>query len=280
MPYKEFVGKTADDALKKAIKELDIPKEKVKYDVISYGSTGIFGLVRTKKARIQVYLPEPEVKAQVNHQDVSSNLLEAEVINDKDKIDFNLRNEHEHVILKEEESPMNEEFVTTESDLTPVMLDELAEKGKNVLERIVTGITDDVSVSLSNDGERLTYHIKGGDSSILIGKHGQTLDAIQYLVDKVINIKRYTQKVRVRIDVEGYLRTREESLRKLAQRLGDKAKRTGRSQTINSMSSQDRRIIHLALKHDHKLKTQSVGRGYYRNLVIYPDRKARGQSQR
>ena len=75
------------------------------------------------------------------------------------------------------------------------------------------------------------------------------------------------------MDIEGYMETRKENLQHLAYKMADKAKKTGRPATINQMSAQDRRIVHLALKDDNKVRTQSMGDGYYRRLVIFPKKK-------
>ena len=104
---------------------------------------------------------------------------------------------------------------------------------------------------------------------MLIGKRGQTLEAIQYLVEKIVN-KRIEARVRLQIDVEGYMETRRTNLQRLAERLAEKSKRTGKPVTIGQMNAQDRRVVHLTLKDDNGVRTQSMGDGYYRKLVIFP----------
>jgi len=248
MPYKEFQGKTAEEALKIACEELNMPKENLKYDVISYGASGIFGLVGAKKARIRVSVPNEEEEIFVP-------------------------SEKQEYYPQEVKNYYTSDNYHPRTELSPGMLDELAKKGKEALETIVDAITIDASVTMERSRDKIIFFVNGGNSAILIGKHGQTLDAMQYLVDKIINKKRFRQKIRVRIDVEGYLRTREDNLTKLALRLGEKVKRTGRSETLHPMNAHDRRVIHLALKNDYRVKTQSMGSGYYRKLVIFPQRR-------
>lgn len=113
------------------------------------------------------------------------------------------------------------------------------------------------------------FDINGGNAAVLIGRRGQTLEAIQYLVEKIIN-KRRGKRVRIQVDVEGYAKNRRASLKKLAGRTAEKVKRTGKPATIGQMNAHDRRIVHMALKDDNAVRTQSVGEGYIRKLVIFP----------
>jgi spoIIIJ-associated protein len=133
-------------------------------------------------------------------------------------------------------------------------------------------ITDDAKVSADTQANRLTLSIEGGNSGILIGRKGQTLDAMQFLTDKIIN-RKSEARVRVKVDIEGYMETRKSNLKHLAYKMAEKAKKSGRPATINQMSAQDRRIVHLALKDDNQIRTQSMGDGYYRRLVIFPKKK-------
>ncbi len=153
-------------------------------------------------------------------------------------------------------------------DVTP----ESVELGREALQKMADLITDDAVVEAETDQDRLTLKIEGGNAGILIGRKGQTLDAMQFLTDKIIN-RKSEARVRVKVDIEGYMETRKENLRHLAHKMAEKAKKTGRPATINQMSAQDRRIVHLALKDDNRVRTQSMGDGYYRRLVIFPKKK-------
>ena len=144
--------------------------------------------------------------------------------------------------------------------------------GKEALEKMANLITDEATVEASTEEDRLTLKISGGNAGILIGRKGQTLDAMQFLTDKIIN-RKSEARVRVKIDIEGYMETRKTNLNHLAFKMAEKAKKTGRPTTINQMSAQDRRIVHLALKDDTQVRTQSMGDGYYRRLVIFPKTK-------
>ena len=121
-------------------------------------------------------------------------------------------------------------------------------------------------------GRHLVTHF-----GILIGKHGQTLDAIQSIVEKVIN-KRRKNRTRVLVDIEGYLETRKEKLEKLAMRLAEKSKRISKPISLGEMNAYDRRIVHIALKDNPDVLTRSRGEGPLRKLVIFP--KNRNHSKR
>jgi spoIIIJ-associated protein len=133
-------------------------------------------------------------------------------------------------------------------------------------------ITEGATVEAETNRDHLTLKITGGNAGILIGRKGQTLDAMQFLTDKIIN-RQSEARVRVKVDVEGYIETRKSNLKHLAVKMAEKAKKTGKPATINQMSAQDRRIVHLTLKDDNRVRTQSMGDGYYRRLVIFPKKK-------
>ena len=277
MPYKEFGGKTAKEAVRKACQELKITKDKLKYDVISYGSSGIFGLVGMKKAKIRVYVP-PTLESTNLDKELGSDLWNDVKVK---KNDFKDKSESDSESIiekpkkeldesKPEELELNKEKIEPKENYDKAVL-----KGKQVLEKILDTISTDTSLTIDRSKDKLLYHIKGGNTSILIGKRGQTLEAMQFLIDKVVNRNRIKNKYRVRIDVEGYLKIREQNLTKLAAKLSDQVKKSGRAETLHPMNAHDRRIIHLALKNDSRVKTQSIGSGYYRKLVIFPNSKNR-----
>ena len=123
--------------------------------------------------------------------------------------------------------------------------------------------------------------IEGEDAGLLIGKQGQTLEALQYLVTKILS-KQTKKKPRVVIDIESYRERHKQSLVELALKHGAKAKRIGKPVTLNPMNAHDRRIVHLALQQDKEIKTKSRGEGLYKKIIIYPVKKKRshGGSER
>jgi len=155
--------------------------------------------------------------------------------------------------------------------------DDAAEIGRLVLQRIADTITADAKISVEENAERLCFNVNGGNAGILIGKRGQTLDAIQTIIEKVVN-KRNQNRIRVLVDIEGYLETRKENLENMALRLAEKSKKIGKPISLGQMNAYDRRIVHIALKDFPEVLTRSRGEGRLRKLVIFP--KKRNYSKR
>ena len=118
-------------------------------------------------------------------------------------------------------------------------------------------------------GEDLYFEIAGDKEGILIGKHGRTLESLQFLFNRMVN-KQLKEGVRVYVDVNGYKEKRADSLTKMAARLGENVKRAEKPLTIGPFNSHDRRIIHLALKEDPNLETESLGEGEMKRIRILP----------
>lgn len=248
----EFQGKNVDRALEKASDELNIPTEKIKHEVLAYGSSGIFGLVGIKKAKIKVFVDEEKNKKRRFKLDDAKPPVTPDAF-----------------VPGEEALP--EKATTLKHD------QEIINSGIKALQRIVDGITVGAAVEITPKKERLLFTVCGGDSGVLIGKRGQTLEAMQYLLEKMIN-KKSTNRVRIMVDVEGYLEKRKNNLQQMALRMAEKAKRTKKPVTIGQMNAHDRRIVHIHLKDESGVRTQSIGDGYYRKLMIFP--KKQGESKR
>jgi spoIIIJ-associated protein len=140
-----------------------------------------------------------------------------------------------------------------------------------VLQDVLSLMNVPASVVLDQSGAgeagNIPLDIKGEDLGILIGRRGETLSALQYVVNLIIS-RRLKTRVGVVVDVEGYRQRRYESLRLLAQRLAEQVKSTGRSVTLEPMPPNERRIIHLELKDSPNVTTQSIGEGEERKIAI------------
>ena len=113
----------------------------------------------------------------------------------------------------------------------------------------------------------LYLDIKGDQEGFLIGKHGRTLESLQMLINRMVS-KRLKSTLRVVLDIDNYRKRRVDSLAQMALRMGDKVKRTGHSQTLGPFNAYDRRIIHLTLKEDPSLNTESLGEGELKKVRI------------
>ena len=255
----EYEGKNVDKAVKKACAELNLTPEKINYEVLSYGSSGIFGLAGAKKARILVHKPDEIEKPQPEDKPVG---------------------------LFEDFSPAVDEQSTENKDQIDTAIYEYPDNpldlGRTVLQRIIDSITADAEISAEEDSDRIFLKVAGGNAALLIGKKGQTLEAIQSLVEKIVNKHHndnHNGKIRIQVDVEGYLETRKANLEKLAMRLAGKSKRIRKPISLGQMSAYDRRIVHLALKDDPDIRTRSRGEGYMRKLVIFPKKSSPARQQ-
>jgi spoIIIJ-associated protein len=142
------------------------------------------------------------------------------------------------------------------------------ELAKGLLERM--GARIEVEGSLK-EGD-LYLEIKGDQEGVLIGKHGRTLEALQMIVNRMVN-KRLKNAMRVSLDVNGYRKRRAESMVQMALRLGEEAKRTGRPQIAGLLNAHDRRVIHLTLREDPLLQTESIGEGELKRVKIIPKKE-------
>jgi len=208
--------------------------------VISHGSTGIFGLVGRKKAKINVSVPEVK-KPEEKRPEKKIDNKEA----DKESFD-------------NKESELSENNVQT---------------GKEVLQKIIDSITEDAKITIVERSNKTIYNVVGGNPALLIGKKGKTLEAIQLIVEKVIN-KKNEKRSRTLVDIEGYMEKRNSYLKSLAKRLADKCKRFGKPVSLEEMNAHDRRIIHITLRGDKEIGTRSKGEGVLRKIVIFPKKSS------
>jgi spoIIIJ-associated protein len=137
-----------------------------------------------------------------------------------------------------------------------------------LLERM--GVETEVEGSIKEGN--LFLEIKRDEEGVLIGKDGRTLESLQMLINRMVN-KRLKNTTRVVLDIDGYRKKREDSMVSIGYRLGEKAKRIGHSLTVGPFNAHDRRIIHVTLKDDLCLKTESLGEGEFKKVKIIPIKK-------
>lgn len=141
------------------------------------------------------------------------------------------------------------------------------EVAKEFLRNIFTQMDLEVEIEEVPGGEAINFNFRGDELGILIGKHGQTLDALQYLTNLAAN-RDAEERVRIVLDVENYRQRRAETLNRLALRLADKVRRNGERVSLEPMSPHERKIIHMALQNDRRITTYSEGEEPYRKVVI------------
>ena len=158
--------------------------------------------------------------------------------------------------------------VVVEDGITKAEQDFIADTGKEFLLGMFGKMGLSVQIEKLTTKDKITFQVHGEDLGILIGKHGQTLDAIQYLTNLVAN-KEVHRRCQIVVDVENYRSRREETLIQLAHRLGAKVRRTRQKIALEPMNAFERKIIHVALQNEKHIKTDSEGQEPYRHIVIY-----------
>jgi spoIIIJ-associated protein len=262
----EIEGKSIDEAIEKACSEFQVPREKLNIEIISEGSIGFLGM-GAKKAHIKASLlsidmafaapvtrPEPPATDRTPQPPVPSPVQ---------------REERKAATPAAESRPV--ETSTKAGGETS------AEKARRILEGILQRMQIESPVTVEETDETILLKIQGDGSGLLIGKRGQNLDAIQYIVNKAAHHSVNGHRMII-IDTEGYRKRREESLVALALRLGEKVKKTRKPVTVGHMNAHDRRIIHLAMQNDETLTTKSRGEGEYRKILILPARRGPDQA--
>jgi spoIIIJ-associated protein len=209
----EIEEKSVEDAIALACEKLKLPREMLEVEIVTKGSSGIFGIVGAKKAKIRVTAKELPVEA-------------------------------------------------------------AKDRAKEILSEILKHVDLPTVVESEAKNDHIYLNIISNGSGLLIGKRGKTLQALQYLVSKILQ-KETGENLSVVVDTEDYRSKREESLTELAHQLCDKVKRSRRPLTTGPMNAQDRRIIHLALKEDQDVRTKSKGEGSLRRVVIYPVKRGK-----
>jgi spoIIIJ-associated protein len=270
MEVMEIEGKTIDEAIGKACGAFQVPREKLNIEIVSEGSSGFLGM-GAKKALIRASLlaidrmldapfDRPAVKPKTS--ELSVHVSEPAAKPKAAKV--------QEVQDRRATSPapaVQPVFVMNSPDG-----ESSKEKAKRILEGLLKRMQIDSPVSVEETEEAIVLNIKGDGSGILIGKRGQNLDAIQYIVNKAVHHSVNGHKMII-IDTEAYRERREESLVAMALKLGEKVKKTKKPVTVGHMNAHDRRIVHMAIQKDASLTTKSRGEGEYRKILILPARR-------
>jgi len=122
---------------------------------------------------------------------------------------------------------------------------------------------------IKDTDEEIVYNIKGDGTGRIIGKHGEVLDALQYIINKIAN-KSSPSRKRIVLDSEGYQDRRIESIAKIAMKCSEKVKRYKKPITLSPMNARDRRIVHITLQNERSITTKSLGDGYFKKVMIIP----------
>jgi len=148
-------------------------------------------------------------------------------------------------------------------------LEEEIETANQLMVELLQRMNVEAEVNSSLKEGNVCVDITGDKDGILIGRHGRTLEALQVIINRMVN-KRTKEPVRIVVDIDGYRSRRADALARMAVRVGDHVKTTGKLMTIGPFNAHDRRIIHIALKDDPSLRTESIGEGLIKKISIIP----------
>jgi len=230
----EKSAKTIEEAVKLALDELNADREQVEVEVLDQPSKGIFGLIGSKLARVKVTLKE------VKPEETKENVLE---------------------------KVLEKTFDRTELKITDYTFEK--ETAKRFLRDVLNAMNIKAEIRLKDTKEGLYISLSGPKMGAIIGRRGQTLDSLQYLTSLVVNKDKDREKyVKVVLDTEDYRKKREETLVRLAKRLAEKVRKTGKKVELEPMNPYERRIIHSALQNYEDITTYSEGEEPFRKVII------------
>ena len=267
----EISAKTVDDAINEGLVRLGTTSDKMDVEVLEKESSGFLGFIGRHDAKIRVRLKEVKSASVPEKKTVKAEKYTSVISN--------------NVETKTEEKPVTDiqrkpkKKIDEIEKNEPVSADR-QEKAKADAVKFLTDVFKAMKLEASINVEfdaaenELSIDVKAEDMGVLIGKRGQTLDSLQYIVSLAIN-KDSNEYVKVKLDSENYRIRRKETLENLARNIASKVKRTGRQVSLEPMNSFERRIIHSALQGDPNCETFSEGNDPYRKVVVKPKNEGR-----
>ena len=269
MNYVIKTGKSVDEAVREALKELNISREKAEIEILDEGQKGFLGLIGSKDATVKVWPREDETKSILN-----------EIFNEEIETEKSQEAVHEDVELEIENNEVSteavQEVVDVEEGTKSIEEEnqEILDAAREFISKILDTFELENSVEMELKDNVLTINVNGDENrlGILIGKRGVTLDSIQYILNLIVN-KKSSRYIRVNLDSSGYREKRKETLINLAKKMANKVTKTGRSVKLEPMNSYERKIIHTALQDYEGVLTHSEGKDPFRKVVIQKERK-------
>ena len=285
--YIEISERTLDDCITTACRKLSITSDNLDYEVVDQGSLGFMGF-NSRNAVIRAKVKENEHGSAAAGGDVLGNVHEEKTQEEYESSygsksgarrngygsSYNRpKKDFTQTSIYDQEPAPSRKPEEPKIDYTDEQIAQFKEKADNFLKPMFGAMGMDVEITYDFDRETniLNINFEGDDMGILIGKRGQTLDSIQYLVSLVVN-KGVEGYVHVKTDTEDYRARRRKTLENLAKNIAFKVKKTRKAQALEPMNPYERRIIHSALQGDRYVTTYSEGEDPYRKVVIAPKR--------
>lgn len=255
----EKTGKTIEDAINAAVAELGVEKSELEIEVLEEPSKkflGLFGGTPAKiRATVKVVEPPPKI--------IVTPPVEPVEVEEPKPVE-ELPAENFEPIL--EPSPVEEP-----SELEPVDREQLIAEAQKFLQDVFAAMKIEVTITVEDSEDGCLLDLSGKSLGILIGKHGQALDSLQYLLNLAVNRKN-AEKIYFTLDVEDYRRRRAETVTKLAKSVADRAIKTRKEVKLEPMSRHERKIIHTVLQNNNRVETHSAGEEPYRYVIVSPKR--------
>ncbi|MGH7962473.1 MAG: RNA-binding cell elongation regulator Jag/EloR [Candidatus Binatia bacterium] len=250
----EAEGQTIEEAIAAALQQLQTERDRVEVEVLSQGTKGFLG-IGGKKARVRATLRTP---------------LSPQHIEKPKPAPAQIQKEAESIKSSSDEPSATAATLPSR---------ELGEKARQVLKDMLRLMGTEAALALETREEELVINITSDAEGVLIGRNGQTLDALEYVLNRIVTRSEESEG-HIALDAEGYRSRRRKSLETLALRLGERAKRRRKTVALGPLSPRDRRVIHVTLEGDPLVTTRSLGRGYLRRLFIVPEEGARRERGR
>lgn len=280
MNHVEATGKTIEDAVRSGLVQLGLTRDEVTVEVLSEPKSGFLG-IGSKPAVVRVTAKEEaEHVLQRQQEDVrkaeeaekqaadAAGIAEAEPPCPEEPVSAPAESEINHPADGAKDSVAAspaDEAADQKEDFTA---EEAAAKAREFLQEVLKNMGMQVVIEKMIKPDKIILHLHGKNLGILIGKHGQTLDALQYLTNLTTNQGKETRHF-IMLDVENYRHRREETLKQLALRLSGRVKKKGDRVILEPMNGYERKIIHVALQDADHVRTESEGQDPYRHVVIY-----------
>jgi len=246
----EIIAPSIDEAIEKGLDDLGLTQESVEIEVLDEGTRGLFGL-GSRQARIRLTIKEGEEPADREAGTIEPPPELAEIEQDPAPEP-----------AAAPASPEDEYVLTVASETVSELLQKM---------KVHASVTAEYGqIEDSRSRVPILVNVNGDDLSILIGKRAETLNALQYITSLIVN-KEIGRSIPLVVDVEGYRNRRENQLRQIANRMADQALKTGRSQVLEPMPANERRIVHIELRKNPEVTTESVGEDPRRKVTIFPN---------
>ncbi len=242
----EVIAPTVDEAVQQGLRQLGVTLDDVEVEILDRGGRGLFGLFGRRQARVRLTLKTPP-----GRETTSPSMGEAEAPSQVGR-----------GVQREPETPTSDETLQVVEATVRELLEKMAVRAR---------VSAHYGEADPGRPQPVLVDIRGRDLSVLIGRRAERLNALQ-LVTRLIVGKELGRAVPVILDVEGYRRRRERQLRNLARRMAERAVRTGRKVVLDPMPANERRVIHIALRDDPRVTTESVGQEPRRRVTIIPVR--------